>query len=64
MSRMSTLAIVATVMLATATGAVAATKKQAKVSEAAANSLASMATPAPAGYADPVYFQQAKGCID
>jgi hypothetical protein len=64
MSRTSTLAIVATVMLATATGAAAATKKQTKVNDAAANSLASAATPSPASYAEPVYFQQAKGCIE
>lgn len=64
MSRLSKLAIVATLMLATATGAMAATKKKPKMSEAAANSLASVTIPPGSSYVEPIYFQLAKGNVD
>ncbi len=62
MSRASTLTVVATLLLATASGAMAATEKHSRVSEAAASSMASAASSA--STAEPTYFQQAKGCID
>ena len=62
MYRISKLAIVATVMLATATGAMAATKKHAEIETPLPRSLAASATTPPRSPpSDPVHFDRAKG---